>query len=102
MPATPGEVAVEHVWFTASLWLGLALVAALLSFWLRVSIALTEIIVGVAGAFIIDRTWGAGVLGANDLWIVFLAGLGAILLTFLAGAELAPAALRTSWKETTI
>jgi glutathione-regulated potassium-efflux system ancillary protein KefC len=93
---------VEHIWFTASIWLGLALVAALLSFWLRVSIALTEIIVGVVGAFVIGQTWGVGVLRANDVWIVFLAGLGAIVLTFLAGAELDPVALRSSWKETTI
>jgi len=93
---------VEHVWFTASIWLGLAIVAALLSYWLRVSIALTEIIVGVVGAFLIGRTWGVGALGPNDEWIVFLAGLGAILLTFLAGAELDPVALRMSWKETTV
>lgn len=92
----------ENVWFTASIWLGLALVAVLLSFWLRVSIALTEIIVGVVGAFVISRTWSGSVLGANDGWIVFLAGLGSIMLTFLAGAELDPVALRKSWKETTI
>ena len=102
MPATRREAALEHVWFTASIWLGLALVAVLLSFWLRVSIALTEILVGVIGAFVISRTWGLEALGPDDVWIVFLAGLGAILLTFLAGAELDPAALRMSWKETTL
>ncbi|HLJ58782.1 MAG TPA: cation:proton antiporter [bacterium] len=92
----------DNVWLTASTWLGLALVAVLLSFWLRVSIALTEIVVGVLGAFVISRTWGASVLGANDGWIVFVAGLGSIMLTFLAGAELDPVAIRQSWKETTL
>ena len=92
----------EHVWFTASIWFALALIAVLLSFWLRVSIALTEIIVGVGGAYVIGRTWGASALGANAEWIVFLAGSGAILLTFLAGAELDPIALRKSWKETAV
>lgn len=92
----------EHVWFTASIWLGLALSAVFLSFWLGVSIALTEIVVGVVGAFVIGQTWGVGALRANAEWIAFLAGLGAILLTFLAGAELDPVALRMSWKETTV
>ena len=34
------------VWAIAALWLGLAVVAALLSIWLRVSTALSEIAVG--------------------------------------------------------
>jgi Kef-type K+ transport system membrane component KefB len=56
----------------------------------------------VVGAFAIAQIWGIGALGANDAWIVFLAGLGAIMLTFLAGAELDPVALRRSWKETAV
>lgn len=90
----------EHVWFTAALWLGMALVAVLLSVWLGVSIALTEIAVGVVGAFALTLVFGSSILGANEQWIVFLAGAGSIMLTFLAGAELDPAALRASWKET--
>jgi len=78
----------------------MALVAVLLSYGLGVSIALTEILVGVLGAFLISRVWGPGVLDANEGWIVLLAGLGSIMLTFLAGAELDPVALRRSWKAT--
>ncbi len=33
-------------WLIASLWLGLALVASLLSIWLRIATALSEIVVG--------------------------------------------------------
>ena len=80
----------EHVWFTAAIWLGLALVATALSSWLRVSIALTAIMVGVLGAFVLVRAFGPSTLGANEPWIVFLAGAGSIMLTFLAGAELDP------------
>lgn len=81
----------------AALWIGLALAAALVSIWLRVATALSEIIVGtLAGAFL-----GAGVLGSDQSWIKFLAGAGAILLTFLAGAELDPDAFRRQWKEAT-
>jgi Kef-type K+ transport system membrane component KefB len=81
----------------AALWIGLALAAALVSIWLRVATALSEIIVGtLAGAFL-----GAAVLGPDLGWIKFLAGAGAILLTFLAGAELDPEAFRRQWKEAT-
>src|SRR5262249_24793422 len=34
-------------------------------------------------------------------WVKFLSGLGAIALTFLAGAELDPAVFRLKWKEAT-
>ena len=34
------------VWTLAALWLGLALIASLLSIWLRISTALSEIVVG--------------------------------------------------------
>jgi glutathione-regulated potassium-efflux system ancillary protein KefC len=33
------------------------------------------------------------------MWIQFLAGTGAIILTFLAGAELDPVVFKTKWKE---
>ncbi len=89
----------ERVWFTAALWLVLALIATLLSIWLRISNALSEIAVGTLAQLLIGGAIGAGALGANSAWITFLAGSGAIVLTFLAGAELDPAIFRTKWKE---
>jgi glutathione-regulated potassium-efflux system ancillary protein KefC len=41
------------VWTLFTLWAGLALIAGLLSVWLRVSTALTEIIVGTAAQAIL-------------------------------------------------
>jgi Kef-type K+ transport system membrane component KefB len=38
-------------------------------------------------------------LGAKAEWISFVAGTGAIVLTFLAGAELDPEVFRSKWKE---
>jgi Kef-type K+ transport system membrane component KefB len=38
-------------------------------------------------------------MGAKSAWVGFLAGTGAIVLTFLAGAELDPGIFRTKWKE---
>jgi glutathione-regulated potassium-efflux system ancillary protein KefC len=88
-----------YVWTLAALWLGLALIATLFAIWFRVSTALTEIIVGTIAQFIFGSLVGADVLGTNEPWVKFLAGLGAIVLTFLAGAELDPIVFRRNWKE---
>ena len=88
-----------ETWFLAALWLGLALIATLFSIWLRVATALSEIVVGTVAQLIIGATIGTALLRTDDSWIKFLSGTGAIVLTFLAGAELDPAVFRTKWKE---
>jgi glutathione-regulated potassium-efflux system ancillary protein KefC len=87
------------IWALAALWVGLALIATLLSIWLRISSALSEIVVGTIAQLIIGAAIGAGVLGTDESWIKFLSGLGAIVLTFLAGAELDPQVFKLKWKE---
>jgi Kef-type K+ transport system membrane component KefB len=89
------------VWTLFTLWVGLALIAGLLSAWLRVSTALTEICVGTAAQLILGTAFGATVLGSDEGWVKFLAGIGAIMLTFLAGAELDPVVFKKKWKEAT-
>lgn len=89
-----------EVWGIAALWLGLALVATLLSIWLRIATALSEIVVGTVAQLVIGALIGA-TMGADQPWIKFLSGTGAIVLTFLAGAELDPSVFRTKWKEAT-
>lgn len=70
----------ENVWLASALWLGLALLASVISIRVAMSVALVEIMVGaVAG-----NTVG---LQLTE-WVNFLAGFGAILLTFLAGTEI--------------
>lgn len=88
-----------EVWALAALWLGLALIATLLSIWLRISTALSEIVVGTIAQLIIGAVLGATVLGTDQSWIKFLSGIGAIVLTFLAGAELDPEVFKRKWKE---
>ncbi len=92
----------ENAWGLAALWVGLALVATLLGIWFRISTALTEIVVGTVAQLIIVVFAGFSGLGGKTPWITFLAGAGAIVLTFLAGAELDPAIFRTKWKEATV
>ena len=89
----------EQVWFVAALWLLLALIAVLVANWLRVSTALSEIVVGTVAQLAIGALVGGEALGAKAPWITFLAGTGAIVLTFLAGAELDPDVFRAKWKE---
>lgn len=92
----------EQVWFSAALWLGLALIATLLSIWLRISVALTEIVVGTVAQLVIGAALGPTTLDANESWVKFMAGVGAIVLTFLAGAELDPKSFRKSWVQATV
>ena len=87
------------VWALAALWLSLALIAGLLSIWLRILTALSEIVVGTVAQLIFGALIGSAVLGTDESWIKFLSGVGAIVLTFLAGAELDPAVFKLKWKE---
>lgn len=90
-----------EIWALAALWLGLALFASLLSIWLKVANALSEIVVGTVAQLVLGLAFGSAILGADHDWIKFLAGAGAIVLTFLAGAELDPEVFRRRWKEAT-
>jgi glutathione-regulated potassium-efflux system ancillary protein KefC len=87
------------VWALAALWLSLALVASLTSIWFGISTALSEIVVGTIAQLIIGAAIGGAVLGTDESWVKFLSGVGAIVLTFLAGAELDPLVFRLKWKE---
>jgi len=78
----------------ASYWLALALISTILAYRLRLSIALVEICVGVAAAYIISVFFPDVKTGAESDWLRFLAGSGSILLTFLSGTELDPESLK--------
>jgi Kef-type K+ transport system membrane component KefB len=70
---------VDNIWLTSALWIGLALAASLISIRLALSVALVEIMVGAFGGNLVGLPLAP--------WINYLAGFGAILLTFLAGGE---------------
>lgn len=88
-----------ETWMLATIWLGLALLATLMSIWFRIATALSEIVVGTVAQLVIGALLGSMVLGANEPWIKFLSGTGAIILTFLAGTELDPVVFKEKWKE---
>ena len=83
-----------NIYYITAIWLGMALLASLISIKVGISVALIEILVGaIAG----------NVPGLKEHIIqnpatTFLAGVGSILLTFLAGAEIDPVSLKRHWK----
>ena len=91
-----------EIWALSALWVGLALIATLASIWLRVATALSEIVVGTVAQLVIGALVGTAILATDSIWIRYLSGTGAIVLTFLAGAELDPEVFRRQWKETSV
>jgi Kef-type K+ transport system membrane component KefB len=80
----------SNVWLIAAAWMALALAASIISIRVGISVALIEILVGiVAGNYFGVQT---------TPWIDFLATFGSGLLTFLAGAEIDPDALKRHLK----
>src|SRR5437764_2755458 len=104
----------ETIWFIAAAWMGLALIASLISIRIGISVALIEIVVGVvAGNLAVGLEGGTlhvGIAGTGSSaghlhhvlqsteWTNFLALLGSGVLTFLAGAEIDPVSLKANWR----
>jgi Kef-type K+ transport system membrane component KefB len=85
----------ENTWLISGAWIGLALLASLISIRVGLSVALVEIVVGTVAGNLFD-------LSATT-WVTYLAGVGSILLTFLAGAEVDPVVIRRHfWPSMTI
>jgi len=89
----------DNPWSIAALWMGLALIASVVSIRVGISVALIEIVVGVAAGNI-HFSDGQQILRATD-WTNFLAMLGSGVLTFLAGAEIDPVSLRANLRAST-
>jgi Kef-type K+ transport system membrane component KefB len=74
----------------AAVWIALALIASLVSIRAGVAVALAEILIGaVAG-----NVPGVPGLVEQTEFTTFLASVGSVTLTFLAGAEIDPVSLR--------
>lgn len=83
-----------NIYTVAAIWMALALGASLISIRAGIAVALAEILVGaVAG-----NIPGVSGLVQQTAFTTFLASLGSVTLTFLAGAEIDPVSLRRHWK----
>jgi Kef-type K+ transport system membrane component KefB len=83
-----------NIYYVAAIWLGMALVASLVSIKIAVPAALVEIVVGALAGNIP----GIREHVTQTSVVVFLASVGSLVLTFLAGAEIDPVSLRGHWK----
>ena len=92
----------ESIFFIAAIWLFISVIAAIIAYHLDISIALVEICLGVGAAAVADHFFGKGSLGSSQQWLQFLASSAAVLLTFLAGAELDPIVMRSKIKEVSV
>jgi Kef-type K+ transport system membrane component KefB len=84
-----------NVYYEAAIWIAMALVSALVALRLSAPVALAEIVVGALAANIP----GVKEHVSHVAFVAFLAAGGSLLLTFLAGAEIDPVALRRSWRK---
>src|SRR6266704_1663064 len=57
-----------EIWALAALWLGLALAATLLSIWLRIATAMSEIVIGTVAQLALGAFIGGAVLGTDQSW----------------------------------
>ena len=89
----------EQLWLIAALWMGLALLAVFCAHLLRLPTPVCEIAIGAVAPLVIGPWLGWNLLVPTIPWVVFLAGAGSLLLTFLAGTELDPTVLRATWRE---
>ncbi|MCX8041865.1 MAG: cation:proton antiporter [Thermodesulfobacteriaceae bacterium] len=84
----------EKFWLEVSLWFVIILISSLISLRLGLTAALVELIVGI----LVGNTISLEITS----WVKFLASFGAVVLTFLAGAELESEVVRSFWKEAII
>lgn len=83
-----------NIYAVAAVWMGMALAASLISIRIGVSVALVEIVV----AAVLGNMPHVGQGIQQTEFTTFLASLGSVLLTFLAGAEIDPVSLRRHWR----
>ncbi len=92
----------ENIFLVAAFWFLAAVISTSLSSRLKISIALMEIIVGAIIGFAAFQLGYFDKLSLHADWLKFCTGLGAMLLTFLAGAELNPDVMQSKIKEVSV
>lgn len=91
-----------NIYVVAAFWFLSALISTIIANRLKISNALMEIIIGAIIGYIAFKINMTDKLTLDADWMKFIAGVAAIMLTFLAGSELNPDSLRSKFKEITI
>jgi glutathione-regulated potassium-efflux system ancillary protein KefC len=90
------------IYFLAAFWFLIGVVSTVIANRIKISMALVEIVVGAGIGYAAFKLNYTDKLTLNADWLKFCAGVGAIMLTFLAGAELSPDTMKTKFKEVSI
>lgn len=83
-----------NIYYIGAIWLGMALLASFIGIRAGVSVALVEILVGA----VLGNIPGIREHIVQTPFTTFLAEVGSLLLTFLAGAEIDPVSLKQHWR----
>jgi Kef-type K+ transport system membrane component KefB len=83
-----------NIYFVAFVWISMAFVASIIGIRIGISVALVEILVGA----IVGNLPNASHWVQQTEFTTFLASIGSLMLTFLAGAEIDPVSLQRHWK----
>lgn len=92
----------ETIYLVATFWFFAAVLSTAFANRLKISIALMEIIVGTIIGYAAFHLGCFDKLSLHADWMKFCTGLGAMLLTFLAGAELNPDVMKAKIKEVSV
>jgi Kef-type K+ transport system membrane component KefB len=90
-----------NIYLVAAFWFLSALISTVIANRLKISNALMEIIIGAIVGFLAFKSGFTEKLALDTDWMKFIAGVAAIMLTFLAGSELNPDSLKSKFKEIT-
>jgi len=90
------------IYFLAAFWFLSAVISTVIANRLKISMALMEIVIGAVIGYAAFKLNFTDALSLNADWLKFSAGVGAIMLTFLAGSELNPDTMKTKLKEVLI
>jgi glutathione-regulated potassium-efflux system ancillary protein KefC len=90
------------IYSLAAFWFLAAVLSTILANRLKISMALMEIIVGSVIGYAAFQLNLTPQLSLNADWLKFCTGVGAMMLTFLAGAELSPDVMKSKIKEVSV
>jgi len=92
----------NSIYLIAAFWLAAAVLSTIIANRLKISMALMEIIIGSTIGYAAFKLGYFDKLSLNADWLKFCTGLGAIMLTFLAGAELNPDDMKSKIREVSV
>lgn len=90
------------IYLSAAFWFLASVISTIIANRVKISMSLMEITVGAVIGYAALKLGFTGMLALDADWMKFIAGIAAIMLTFLAGSELNPDSLKSKIREISI